>query len=197
MVFEVDYEQHFYIAHKPLGTQSLFDMRAQLDVHSRTDVAYTSGNWWESAQPLYNIIIFSMCIHMHHFDIHLDHVSYSMGVFRVMVISISLLYLWSTQSICLFLSCHIIIALLNAYDPNTQSLLDVIKCTYHHSHLCMCSDLSLFLLWSDFPIVIIVGTIISSLMVLSLVNSILLIYLTKLDQLSLADIYDHVLLCLQ
>ena len=44
MVFEVDYEQHFYIAHKPLGTQSLFDMRAQLDVHSRTDVAYTSGN---------------------------------------------------------------------------------------------------------------------------------------------------------
>ena len=156
-----------------------------------------SGNWWESAQPLYNIIIFSMCIHMHHFDIHLDHVSYSMGVFRVMVIFISLLYLWSTQSICLFLSCHIIIALLNAYDPNTQSLLDVIKCTYHHSHLCMCSDLSLFLLWSDFPIVILVGTIISSLMVLSLVNSILLIYLTKLDQLSLADIYDHVLLCLQ
>ena len=40
MVFEVDYEQHFYVAHKPLGTQSLFNMRAQLDVHSRTDVAY-------------------------------------------------------------------------------------------------------------------------------------------------------------
>ena len=34
-----------------------------------------------------------MCIHMHHFDIHLDHASYFMGVFRVMVIFIILLYL--------------------------------------------------------------------------------------------------------
>ena len=40
MAFEECYEQHFYVAHKLLETQSLFDMRVQLDVHSRTDVAY-------------------------------------------------------------------------------------------------------------------------------------------------------------
>ena len=45
MVFEVCYEQHFYVVHKLLVTQSLFDMRVQLDVHSRTDVTYMLKPW--------------------------------------------------------------------------------------------------------------------------------------------------------
>jgi len=58
---------------------------------SKTMLSPASGNWWEFAQALYNITIISMCIHMHHSDTHLDHVSYSMGVLRASVIAISLL----------------------------------------------------------------------------------------------------------
>ena len=45
-----------------------------------------SGNWGHSAQPLYNITIFTMHIHLDHSDIHPDQVSYFMGEFILTVI---------------------------------------------------------------------------------------------------------------
>ena len=43
-----------------------------------------------------------MCIHMHHSDVHLDHVSYSMGVFRAMGTLINLLILIMTDHHCTY-----------------------------------------------------------------------------------------------
>ena len=55
-----------------------------------------------------------MCIHIHHCDIHLDHVSYSMGGFRAMDIFISLLIY---DHFSHFYYVRSFLDLLDVYDP--------------------------------------------------------------------------------
>ena len=53
-----------------------------------------------------------MCIHMHHSDTHLDHVSYSMGVLGVSVIAISLLICCHCSQVACFYHASSLITLL-------------------------------------------------------------------------------------
>ena len=92
-----------------------------------------SGNWGQSAQPLYNITFFPMCIHLHHSDTHSDQVSYFMGEFRPTVILISLAF------VCMVNSARLLIFIMQDHHntywciwSKTQFLLDVIKCVYDY-----------------------------------------------------------------
>ena len=58
----------------------------EMNVSRVRSASPSSGHLGHSAQPLYNITIFTMHIHLHHSDIHPDQVSYFMGEFILTVI---------------------------------------------------------------------------------------------------------------
>ena len=99
-----------------------------------TTKALTSGNWGHSSQPLYIIILFPMYIHLHHSDTHLDQVSYSMGMFRVIVI-------FNQSVLCIVNSARLLVCiipnhnyLLAVYMTKTQFMINVTKSIYSNAY---------------------------------------------------------------
>ena len=134
----------------------------------------SSGNRWESAQALYNITIIYMCIHMHHSDTHLDHVIYSMGALRAIVISTSLPICCHWNQVACFYHVRSLVTCKYIWSK-IQPLLNVIKCI---SNIYVLTFLFLMLL-IRFISNAICWLVVNSLMQLSLVTGIFV------------DIYDQ------